>query len=144
MALHEVIERLSARNDGKESLGQGLQAPVQVPYYRWQRRTDENLDRQPLCGSAGRSCHSNLRPGTPAGRGRPSRHDLRFELQPLSVCEDAQAAAWPPMVVRRDFGRSFHLGQYAAVPGERLRSEEHTSELQSRFELVCRLLLEKK
>src|SRR5437868_4789733 len=26
----------------------------------------------------------------------------------------------------------------------RMRSEEHTSELQSRFELVCRLLLEKK
>src|SRR5699024_11796382 len=26
----------------------------------------------------------------------------------------------------------------------KLRSEEHTSELQSRFELVCRLLLEKK
>src|SRR5699024_12123080 len=28
--------------------------------------------------------------------------------------------------------------------GEKLRSEEHTSELQSRFDLVCRLLLEKK
>src|SRR5699024_11667926 len=27
---------------------------------------------------------------------------------------------------------------------ERVRSEEHTSELQSRFDLVCRLLLEKK
>src|SRR5437868_15360401 len=27
---------------------------------------------------------------------------------------------------------------------ERNRSEEHTSELQSRFDLVCRLLLEKK
>src|SRR5699024_11558374 len=27
---------------------------------------------------------------------------------------------------------------------EKLRSEEHTSELQSRFDLVCRLLLEKK
>src|SRR5699024_11420532 len=27
---------------------------------------------------------------------------------------------------------------------ERYRSEEHTSELQSRFDLVCRLLLEKK
>src|SRR5699024_11896829 len=26
----------------------------------------------------------------------------------------------------------------------RIRSEEHTSELQSRFDLVCRLLLEKK
>src|SRR2546422_4932058 len=28
--------------------------------------------------------------------------------------------------------------------GKRLRSEEHTSELQSRLHLVCRLLLEKK
>src|SRR2546428_14170839 len=28
--------------------------------------------------------------------------------------------------------------------GERFRSEEHTSELQSRSDLVCRLLLEKK
>src|SRR5207249_9324294 len=27
--------------------------------------------------------------------------------------------------------------------GEQVRSEEHTSELQSRFDLVCRLLLEK-
>src|SRR5699024_11265700 len=31
-----------------------------------------------------------------------------------------------------------------AAPGLELRSEEHTSELQSRFDLVCRLLLEKK
>src|SRR5699024_12764034 len=31
------------------------------------------------------------------------------------------------------------------VPGvDKSRSEEHTSELQSRFDLVCRLLLEKK
>src|SRR2546422_4508921 len=30
------------------------------------------------------------------------------------------------------------------VEGERGRSEEHTSELQSRLHLVCRLLLEKK
>src|SRR2546422_11187559 len=29
-------------------------------------------------------------------------------------------------------------------PGRTLRSEEHTSELQSRLHLVCRLLLEKK
>src|SRR5699024_11753463 len=29
-------------------------------------------------------------------------------------------------------------------PPSRARSEEHTSELQSRFDLVCRLLLEKK
>src|SRR5699024_11229353 len=31
-----------------------------------------------------------------------------------------------------------------AAPDAVLRSEEHTSELQSRFDLVCRLLLEKK
>src|SRR5207249_8343387 len=30
------------------------------------------------------------------------------------------------------------------IPGFARRSEEHTSELQSRFDLVCRLLLEKK
>src|SRR5207249_10105857 len=32
----------------------------------------------------------------------------------------------------------------AAARGAGTRSEEHTSELQSRFDLVCRLLLEKK
>src|SRR6266481_10167260 len=32
----------------------------------------------------------------------------------------------------------------SALPGLDLRSEEHTSELQSQFHLVCRLLLEKK
>src|SRR5205809_1356050 len=32
----------------------------------------------------------------------------------------------------------------APLRGEKLRSEEHTSELQSRLHLVCRLLLEKK
>src|SRR3989449_7615976 len=37
----------------------------------------------------------------------------------------------------------FHLySAYAIVPTQ--RSEEHTSELQSRLHLVCRLLLEKK
>src|SRR2546422_2573285 len=35
-------------------------------------------------------------------------------------------------------------GLEAAVDGDYARSEEHTSELQSRLHLVCRLLLEKK
>src|SRR5438067_7908573 len=34
--------------------------------------------------------------------------------------------------------------EYRSGPIECRRSEEHTSELQSRFDLVCRLLLEKK
>src|SRR2546421_6245706 len=33
---------------------------------------------------------------------------------------------------------------YSLLPTNRNRSEEHTSELQSRSDLVCRLLLEKK
>src|SRR5690554_7349730 len=37
-----------------------------------------------------------------------------------------------------------HRGRRAAVGVEAVRSEEHTSELQSRPHLVCRLLLEKK
>src|SRR5438876_9004097 len=36
------------------------------------------------------------------------------------------------------------FGDSAARAGARLRSEEHTSELQSPVHLVCRLLLEKK
>src|SRR5204862_1121722 len=35
-------------------------------------------------------------------------------------------------------------GQFHSASGEWNRSEEHTSELQSRRDLVCRLLLEKK
>src|SRR2546427_5883811 len=43
--------------------------------------------------------------------------------------------------------RSLHQrgsGHHVAVPARRGRSEEHTSELQSQSNLVCRLLLEKK
>src|SRR6267378_5601147 len=36
------------------------------------------------------------------------------------------------------------IAQYGDCWGQYYRSEEHTSELQSRRELVCRLLLEKK
>src|SRR5689334_24071065 len=39
------------------------------------------------------------------------------------------------------FGRSLRRGN---VKAQSHRSEEHTSELQSQFHLVCRLLLEKK
>src|SRR5207247_5615778 len=42
---------------------------------------------------------------------------------------------------RGDAQEAFHLAEHFQVF---LRSEEHTSELQSRVDLVCRLLLEKK
>src|SRR2546422_4370590 len=41
-------------------------------------------------------------------------------------------------------GARYRLSRHAAGVDRRRRSEEHTSELQSRLHLVCRLLLEKK
>src|SRR5699024_1711266 len=46
-------------------------------------------------------------------------------------------------LVRR-FVRGLVRGLVGRLVGRFVRSEEHTSELQSRFDLVCRLLLEKK
>src|SRR5437868_12071992 len=61
----------------------------------------------------------------PRHRGQqPTRHELADEPDP-------RLAAIP------DVGAEVHLQV-------NFRSEEHTSELQSRFDLVCRLLLEKK
>src|SRR5439155_19927884 len=56
--------------------------------------------------------------------------------------EGARAlCAGPPYRARRAVpGRGWNVGRPCAVG----RSEEHTSELQSRGHLVCRLLLEKK
>src|SRR2546429_5357554 len=46
--------------------------------------------------------------------------------------------------VRRDADRHAHRAARPGAAGPDARSEEHTSELQSRLHLVCRLLLEKK
>src|SRR5437868_12596175 len=56
------------------------------------------------------------------------------------------------LTFRDETGKAVHLGDYIGKKPVILslvyyrcpRSEEHTSELQSRFDLVCRLLLEKK
>src|SRR2546429_8017364 len=57
-------------------------------------------------------------------------------------------AALPISLPRRDRGVDADPGSAETLPlaltGFRDRSEEHTSELQSRLHLVCRLLLEKK
>src|SRR5699024_12102677 len=42
------------------------------------------------------------------------------------------------------FDAQYEAGFNGNGPDPSVRSEEHTSELQSRFDLVCRLLLEKK
>src|SRR5438132_8529945 len=56
-----------------------------------------------------------------------SLHDALPILRPSS--SPSTRAPWPPWRIR---------------PGALVRSEEHTSELQSHSDLVCRLLLEKK
>src|SRR5207249_12079692 len=76
-----------------------------------------------------------LRRGRRAGGGRPAldarhpRHRVRARWRP----ERERRVPQPPQPGR---------GRRAGGVGR--RSEEHTSELQSRFDLVCRLLLEKK
>src|SRR5947208_5162886 len=54
------------------------------------------------------------------------------------------AAARPPLALGPALGPRQGRCRPRGRPGRRLRSEEHTSELQSPDHLVCRLLLEKK
>src|SRR3712207_8926886 len=79
-----------------------------------------------------------------------SRMGARLE-RPMAVGEPHVAIGW----ARELDGRKRHSGSALFTPGGELvasasalwielRSEEHTSELQSRQYLVCRLLLEKK
>src|SRR5690625_6458755 len=72
-------------------------------------------------------CHRR----TAAGWTTPSSAVSRWPLSGIIKCGFTMCGPFPKMAV---------------VPSRRwiLRSEEHTSELQSRGHLVCRLLLEKK
>src|SRR2546427_889886 len=70
----------------------------------------------------------SLRPSTAAAPGAPSAPATGFPPD----------AAWPPWI------RQGTRRRHTAGPGLHPRSEEHTSELQSQSNLVCRLLLEKK
>src|SRR2546426_4625246 len=60
---------------------------------------------------------------------RPAKREKPFELRPPLALRSTEPTA---------FGEQLNRG------GLRFRSEEHTSELQSPCNLVCRLLLEKK
>src|SRR3712207_1610326 len=86
------------------------------------------------------SWRGNAGPCCPGTAGAPP-------LSPVAVRRPNDTGCFNParqIGPRRSPASSF----VAAVPGEHeqqyLRSEEHTSELQSRQYLVCRLLLEKK
>src|SRR5690606_708157 len=98
----------------------------------------------------------------PADRGNPVRagpsgvdgRPARRRVAQVRVDVERQRDDLVPRVrlkVRDDEGDLVGLGHYSVAPlappvawAARPRSEEHTSELQSRENLVCRLLLEKK
>src|SRR5690606_40196102 len=84
---------------------------------------------------------SDLARSTPGADARPKREHLRAQVresdgEPGTV----RATGGEPGTVRATGGGSGVM-RLARLPD---RSEEHTSELQSRENLVCRLLLEKK
>src|SRR2546429_4081467 len=66
-------------------------------------------------------------------RGRPAEPDKQASIRPYCLWRCAERAADGQSSCRQQPSRQ-------GLP----RSEEHTSELQSRLHLVCRLLLEKK
>src|SRR5699024_11479102 len=80
----------------------------------------------------------------------PTRRSSDLSLRALHRARDRARQAAPPCrparaVRGRGPSREPHLRRRDhAAPAPVRRSEEHTSELQSRFDLVCRLLLEQK
>src|SRR3989449_4937392 len=75
--------------------------------------------------------------GSPMMRPRPAARNAASKSSAgPAVALDTSAAIGPPYEGRSARG--------ATVSASGPRSEEHTSELQSRLHLVCRLLLEKK
>src|SRR5206468_5139655 len=71
-------------------------------------------------------------PGRPRKLDAPSLKELKRDL-----LKGAQAAGFPT-----DLWTCPRIASPASAPSGKGRSEEHTSELQSRSDLVCRLLLE--
>src|SRR5207237_10366261 len=69
----------------------------------------------------------------------PTRRPPRSTLFPYTTLFRS-----PPPETLRLMGEKEHARREMAAAGVPIRSEEHTSELQSHLNLVCRLLLEKK
>src|SRR5207249_10158655 len=80
----------------------------------------------------------------PAPVHRPTGDD-RVVLHQHAVVEHGHPGGIPPRAVGREVRAVKHDVVRLPLAGRDIvfRSEEHTSELQSRFDVVCRLLLEK-
>src|SRR5258708_21454791 len=87
--------------------------------------------------------------GPPTRGGRPPSQGLKDRATPCATCSYTVlycSKVIPPPI--QSLLGSFQTHQYQSLtrspPHSSVRSEEHTSELQSPDHLVCRLLLEKK
>src|SRR5256884_7087474 len=78
---------------------------------------------------------STLFPYTTLFRSRPDRYSSLAPARTASKAATTAVSNWVPTA------RAMRI---RAILDGMARSEEHTSELQSRLHLVCRLLLEKK
>src|SRR3712207_7117550 len=74
----------------------------------------------------------------------PICHELQVRQPPARRLDRAHVRLHDRRAVRRRVERAAHVLADALAHDGYGRSEEHTSELQSRQYLVCRLLLEKK
>src|SRR5207253_10070713 len=90
---------------------------------------------------------SPLFPYTTLFRSRLLREGINFfsELKPGGLKDDGPAVATQTALTTTQLeALRMVLAKEVAAERDAARSEEHTSELQSRGHLVCRLLLEKK
>src|SRR5689334_24632057 len=89
-----------------------------------------------------RAPSSTLFPYTTLFRSRITR--WLSTSRPAVFTAYAMATSFATYFCMYAFRKPFSAAQYAGLKFVGSRSEEHTSELQSQFHLVCRLLLEKK
>src|SRR3989440_7294015 len=104
--------------------------PIRYPELR---RRPISLESMFLVGSA----NEELRAMTDS----PSIRDRRLRIISGNPCARYASAASALILSN---GKTATVRACAPIAADNMRSEEHTSELQSRSDLVCRLLLEKK
>src|SRR5699024_12014420 len=88
-----------------------------------------------------RPAHSTLFPYTTLFRSSPEMSTSDDALRSTRISLSSGATKVPTVKLPSS---ALHAKCPSSVRSSAIRSEEHTSELQSRFDLVCRLLLEKK
>src|SRR5207249_6971375 len=98
-------------------------------------------ERSALTAAAGSAAPKTAEPATSVVAPSSARDLARSTFTPPST-DTSTGRAPRSFLISRIFRWAVGMNDWPPNPG--FRSEEHTSELQSRFDLVCRLLLEKK